>query len=186
MSIELHPRFVPKKDSFRLIYIIFWSVLIVALAVSLHLGLNSTFVWYLEHTSFRTYEVMVLGAVILLVFALAAGHNRAKRLEARGDVLETRLAALRGLGDADELDTSELQREIGEIRSRRERSWRIAAPMVLMIVLFLACSVFALLSLSPYLLDNFRINTVFVLFMGSVSKIVTGLVSVVLLKFAVN
>ncbi|MCK4949994.1 MAG: hypothetical protein KAS60_07900, partial [Thermoplasmata archaeon] len=57
---------VSRRSFFRIVYSIFWGAVFVMLAVSLHLGLNSTYMWYTEKTSYNMYLAMTLLAVILL------------------------------------------------------------------------------------------------------------------------
>lgn len=170
---------VPKKERYGLIYAIFWMALLISLVMSSYLGLNSTFVWYLERQSYKMYETMLLGSMILLIFVLVAGQLRIKRLLARENALENRLAVFEGI----DIDKGELVEEIRRLEIRRESSWLVLSPLILMAVLFLAFSAFSFMALSPYLIENYKINAVFVLFGGGISKIVIGLESVVLFRF---
>ncbi len=136
------------------VYGIFWSAVLVALAVSLHLGLNSTYIWYTEKTSFNIYLATMLFAVIILEATVALFFLQRRRLRA----VET----LHGRGP-------QTHQKVG----------RVFLPLIAMSVLFLLCSVFALAALDGYLLPNYKINTVFILFTGSMSKIAVGLFAVV-------
>ncbi len=51
-------------------------------------------------------------------------------------------------------------------------------PMILMSILFLACSIFALISLHDYLVPEYKVNSIFIIFTGSLSKIAVGLFAV--------
>ncbi|MCJ2557269.1 MAG: hypothetical protein LN415_09240 [Candidatus Thermoplasmatota archaeon] len=136
------------------VYGIFWSAVLVALAVSLHLGLNSTYIWYTEKTSFNMYLATTLFAVIILEATVVLFFLERRRSRA----VETS----RGGGP--------------QFPQKAGRSY---TPLIAMSVLFLLCSVFALAALDGYLLPNYKINTVFILFTGSMSKIAVGLFAVV-------
>lgn len=125
------------------------------LAVSLHMGLNSTYMWYTEKTSYNMYLAMTLLAVILLEGTLVftfLQRRRSLRVEAR-------------------------QGEEGDKES--SRVWRSCAPLISMAALFLVCSAFALVTLHEYLLPDYKVNTVFILFTGSLSKIAVGLFAII-------
>jgi len=175
---------VPRKERLWIAHLIFWSVLLVSLAVSIYLGLNSTWAWYLERTSFKMYEAMLLSAVILLAFVCIAGQVHIKRLQHRESSLRNRLALLEIVG-VNDVDILGVLGGIEETETKRRSFWVAISPLILMVVLFFFLSVFALVELSPYLVENYKINTVFVLFVGSCSKIVIGLESVVLYKSVV-
>lgn len=144
-----------RRSFFQIVYSIFWGAVFIMLAVSLHLGLNSTFAWYTEKTSYNMYLAMTLLAVVLLeatlVFAFLQ-RRRFLRVESR----------------------------LGEEGDRKSSSvWRSSIPLISMAALFLACSAFALVTLHEYLLPDYKVNTVFILFTGSLSKIAVGLFAVV-------
>ena len=176
---------VPKKERFGLIYAIFWTALLVSLVMSSYLGLNSTFVWYLERQSYKMYETMLLGSMILLISVLVAGQLRTKRLLAKESALKDRLAVLDEI-KGDDIDSERLIEEIERVGARRKGSWLVLSPLIIMAVLFIAFSAFAFAALSPYLVENPQINATFVLFAGSISKIAIGLESVVLFRFMVS
>lgn len=125
------------------------------LAVSLHLGLNSTYMWYTERTSCNMYLAMTLLAVILLEATLVFAFLQRRRF----------LRAESRLGEEDDKESS--------------RVWRSSAPLISMAALFLVCSAFALATLHEYLLPDYKVNTVFILFTGSLSKIAVGLFAIV-------
>ena len=125
------------------------------LVVSLHLGLNSTFAWYTEKTSYNMYLAMTLLAVILLEATLVFTFLQRRRF----------LRAEARLGHEDGKESS--------------RVWRSSIPLISMAALFLACSAFALVTLHEYLLPDYKVNTVFILFMGSLSKIAVGLFAMI-------
>ncbi|MFQ6106494.1 MAG: hypothetical protein ACE5QF_02745 [Thermoplasmata archaeon] len=131
--------------------VIFWVVLIVALAVSLHLGLGSTYVWYTEKTSFHMYLSMTLLAVLILEGSVVLMRVRARAVAMAGGDVAPENPSVRGE----------------------------FLPLIAMASLFLACSAFAFCALESVLLPNYRINTVFILFTGSLSKIVIGLFALV-------
>ena len=136
------------------VYGIFWSAVLVALAVSLHLGLDSTYIWYTEKTSFNMYLATTLFAVIILEATVALFFLERRRLRA-------------------------MEKSHGRGPQTHQKAGRVFLPLVAMSVLFLLCSVFALAALDGYLLPNYKINTVFILFTGSMSKIAVGLFAVV-------
>ncbi len=125
------------------------------LAVSLHLGLNSTYMWYTEKTSYNMYLAMTLLAVILLEATLVFTFLQRRRF--------LRAEALLG----------------GEADRESSRVWKSSVPLISMAALFLACSAFALAALHEYLLPDYKVNTVFILFMGSLSKIAVGLFAII-------
>lgn len=176
---------VPKKERYGLIYAIFWMALLISLVMSSYLGLNSTFVWYLERQSYKMYETMLLGSIILLVFVLFAGQLRIKRLLAKESALKNRLAILDEI-KGNEISSEQLIEEIELVEVRRKDSWLVLSPLIIMAVLFIAFSAFTFAALSPYLIENSQINATFVLFAGSISKIAIGLESVVLFRFMVS
>ncbi|MEE9340866.1 MAG: hypothetical protein V3V21_04295, partial [Thermoplasmata archaeon] len=114
------------------VYGIFWSAVLVALAVSLHLGLNSTYIWYTEKTSFNMYLATTLFAVIILEATVVLFFLERRRSRA----VETS----RGGGP--------------QFPQKAGRSY---TPLIAMSVLFLLCSVFALAALDGYLLPNYKI-----------------------------
>ena len=125
------------------------------LAVSLHLGLNSTYMWYTEKTSYNMYLAMTLLAVILLEATLVftfLQKRRFLRMESR-------------LGEEGDRESS--------------RVWRGSIPLISMAAFFLVCSAFALATLHENLLLDYKVNTVFILFTGSLSKIAVGLFAIV-------
>jgi hypothetical protein len=176
---------VPKKERYGLIYALFWTALAVSLAISLYVGVNSTFVWYMERQSYKMYETMLIGAAILLMFVIVAGQVRVKRLLNRESTLKNRLAVLSDSRE-NEISTEELVDEIERLSIRRGSSWPVLSPLILMAILFLIFSAIAFVLLSPYLVVNYQINATFVLFAGSISKIAIGLESVVLFRFMVS
>lgn len=125
------------------------------LAVSLHLGLNSTFAWYTEKTSYNMYLAMTLLAIILLEATLVFAFLQRRRF----------LSVESQLGEEGERDSS--------------RVWRSSIPLISMAAFFLVCSAFALATLHEYLLQDYKVNTVFILFMGSLSKIAVGLFAII-------
>lgn len=174
-----------KKERYGLTYTIFWIALIVSLAISLYVGLNSTFVWYMERQSYKMYETMLIGAVILLMFVIVSGQLRVKRLLNRENALKDRLSVLSESME-NEIRTEELVGEIERLSVRRKGSWLVLSPLILMAVLFLAFSAIAFVLLSPYLVENYEINAAFVLFAGSISKIAIGLESVILFRYMIS
>ncbi|MCJ2563469.1 MAG: hypothetical protein LN417_05210 [Candidatus Thermoplasmatota archaeon] len=144
-----------RRSFFPIVYSIFWGAVFVMLAVSLHLGLNSTYTWYTEKTSYDMYLAMTLLAVILLEATLVFAFLQKRRFLR----LESRL---------DEEDGRE-----------SSRVWRGSVPLISMGALFLVCSAFALVTLHEYLLPDYKVNTVFILFTGSLSKIAVGLFAIV-------
>lgn len=142
----------------RIIYAIFWVAVIAVLLLSVHLGLNSTFPWYTEKTSFNMYLAMTLVSVVLLCTTLVFTHSLA------GLAVETR------------------DRAGGNRRVGLARPWRDSAPLLVMLILFLSSSLFALVSLSDYLAVNYKINTIFVVFTGSLSKIAVGLLALIVYR----
>ncbi|MCK4457507.1 MAG: hypothetical protein KAW39_07185 [Thermoplasmata archaeon] len=145
---------VSRRSFFRIVYSIFWGAVLVMLAVSLHLGLNSTFAWYTEKTSYNMYLAMTLLAVILLKATLVFTFLQRRRF----------LRVKSRLGEETDRESS--------------RVWTNSIPLISMTALFLVCSAFALATLHEYLLPDYRMNTVFILFTGSLSKIAVGLFAV--------
>ncbi len=184
MWIEHHSNFVPRKERLWIAYVIFWSILLVSLAVSMYLGFTSSWPWYLERTSYKMYEAMLLSAVILLVFLVMAVQIRMKRLRQREESLRARITILENTG-RDEIFASEVLQEIDKAETRGRRSWFSISPLILMILVLFFISIFALVELSTYLADSYKINTVLVLFAGSCSKIVIGIESIVLYRFVI-
>ncbi len=125
------------------------------LAVSLHMGLNSTFMWYTEKTSYNMYLAMTLLAVILLEATLVFTFLQRRRFLR----MESQLG--------------------GEGGKESSRVWRSSIPLISMAAFFLVCSAFALATLHEYLLPDYKVNTVFILFMGSLSKIAVGLFAII-------
>lgn len=146
---------VSRRSFFRIVYSIFWGAVFVMLAVSLHLGLNSTYMWYTEKTSYNMYLAMTLLAVILLEATLVFTFLQRRRF----------LRVESQLGEEGDRESS--------------RVWRSSIPLISMAALFLACSAFALATLHEYLLPDYKVNTVFILFMGSLSKIAIGLFAII-------
>jgi hypothetical protein len=176
---------VPKKERYGLIYAIFWTALAVSLAISLYVGLNSTFIWYMERQSYKMYETMLIGAAILLVFVIVVGQVRVKRLLNRENALKSRLA-ITSDGGNDDIVAEELVGEIEGLNTRRGGSWLLLSPLILMAIVFLIFSAISFVLLSPYLVENHQINAVFILFAGSISKIAIGLESVVLFRYMIS
>lgn len=147
-----------RRSFFWIVYSIFWGAVLVTLAVSLHLGLNSTYIWYTEKTSYNMYLAMTLLAIILFGATLVLTflqRRRFLRVEARP-------------GKEDDKESS--------------RVWRDCIPLISMTALFLVCSAFALATLHEVLLPDYKVNTVFILFTGSLSKIAVGLFAVVVFR----
>ncbi len=125
------------------------------LAVSLHMGLNSTYMWYTEKTSYNMYLAMTLLALILLEATLVFTFLQRRRF-------------LR------------VESQLGEEADRESsRVWRDSIPLILMATFFLVCSAFALATFHEYIIPDYRVNTVFILFTGSLSKMAVGLFAVV-------
>lgn len=146
------------KSSLILIYALFWAAVLAILGVSIHMGLNSTYAWYTEKTSFNMYLAMTLLAIIVLegTFTLFIFQRRRTRSV---------------LSQSGEVDSQLQPTPLGTF-----------LPLILMSALFLACSAFALATLPEYLNPNYKINTVFILFTGSLSKIAVGLLAVIAFK----
>ena len=176
---------MPKKERYGLIYTIFWIALIISIVVSSYVGLNSTFVWYMERQSYKMYETMLVGAVILIIFVIVAGQVRVNRLLNKENALRNRLAVL-GHDKEKRINTEDLVNEIERLSSKREGSWLVLSPLILMAILFLIFSAIALVLLSPYLIENYQTNAALILFAGSISKIAIGLESVVLFRFMIS
>ncbi|MCK4455223.1 MAG: hypothetical protein KAU99_02620 [Thermoplasmata archaeon] len=144
-----------RRSFFRIVYSIFWGAVFVMLAVSLHLGLNSTYTWYTEKTSYNMYLAMTLLAVILFEATLVLTFLQRRRF----------LRAESRLGEEGDTESS--------------RVWRDSIPLISMAAFFLVCSAFALATLHEYILTDYKVNTVFILFTGSLSKIAVGLFAIV-------
>ncbi len=176
---------MPKKERYGLIYIIFWAALAISLAISLYLGLNSTFRWYMERQSYKMYETMLIGAAILLFFVILAGQVRIKRLSEREKALRKRFTVLKN-GQYKEIITEDIAGAIESLNTKSRHSWPMLSPLILMAVMFLVFSATAFLLLSPYLVNEHQINAVFILFAGSISKIAIGLESIVLFRYMIS
>jgi hypothetical protein len=182
---EGYSKVVQKKERYGPIYTVFWAALAVSLAISVYLGLNSTFVWYMERQSYKMYETMLIGATILLLFVILAGRLRVRRLSEREKILENVLATLSS-NQGNEINTDDLTSAIEILSTKRKRSWPLLSPLILMAALFLVFSGVALVLLSPFLVENYQINAAFILFAGSISKIAIGLESVILFRYMIS
>ncbi len=185
MWIENHSNSVPRRKRGWIVYLVFWIILFVSLAVSVYLGLTSSYAWYLERTSYRMYEAMLLSGLILLAFLIMAVQIRNKRLKKREESLRARVAMFKRK-EWNEAYVSRILNDIEEIEMRRKSSWISVSALVLMILILIFISVSALAGLSTFLAEDYEINTIFVLFTGSCSKTVVGLESVVLYKLIVS
>jgi hydrogenase-4 membrane subunit HyfE len=138
---------VSGRSALIIIYSLFWAAVFIMLGISLHMGLNSTYVWYTEETSFNMYLAMTLTAIVVLEATLILYLLHRRRVLRR--------------------DPQLWQRPLATF-----------LPMILLSMLFLTSSVFALASLHGYLEPEYKVNTVFIIFTGSLSKIAVGLFAV--------
>ncbi len=143
------------RSALVIIYSLFWAAVFIVLGISVHLGLNSTYIWYTEKTSFNMYLAMTLTAIVVLEATLILYFLHRRRALSRDSQLSPRPLA-------------------------------VFLPLILMSILFLACSVFALASIHDYLIPKFKVNSIFIIFTGSLSKIVVGLFAVMAFRTALR
>lgn len=154
-----------EEKSVRLwpIFAVFWALLFIALSVSLFLGLTSTYVWYTEKTSHSNYLVILY--VSLLMFASLSVFNALQTKQGR-----------------EKTSSSESQDNRKTLSRRGKGLWLASIPLLVMIGLNLVVSAFGLVTLGSYLMPNYEVNTILMIFSGSSTKISMGLLVAFIFK----
>lgn len=148
------------------------AVITVSAIISVHLGLTSTFIWYTRRTSYEMYRAMFLCAVILTVLAVVHMKMCDVWIKKRSTILEERLNIFQ---KGDTVRGQEGSRTLDMMGSlRRNIAWR-GMLLLFVVFLFLAVSGFDFFSLDGYLVHHYKINTIFIIFTGTLSKAVIAL-----------